>query len=62
MQLGTSDDNSNLKLITLIGEYHNIEFDCENVKDAKKIVDVSDYILSKPKNIKKKVILEFDRY
>ena len=62
MQLGTSDDNSNLKLITLIGEYHNIEFDCENVKDAKKIIDVSDYILSKPKNIKKKVILEFDRY
>ena len=50
-----------IKLITLVGEYHNEEIAC-NEPELKKIITIADYIKETSQNINKKVILEYDRF
>lgn len=61
----TYDKNKN-KLITIIGELHGININCEqdenNEKDEIKEIDIVEYIKYVSKDVNKKVILEYDKY
>jgi len=55
--LNLTGELNNAKLITIMGEYHDLKFDC---KSDKKNVMLDDYVIEQSKDCKTKLILELN--
>lgn len=52
---------TDVKLITLIGEYHNEKIECGSYPDED-IINIADYLKNISPSVNKKVILEYDKF